>query len=118
MNDGRSRLGLDEEHSFLEKLWLFLASLLIGPLVGLMLFAAIGTLQPPWNSVVQNAAQTLAVFWGLLLVFIWWRPRWFRRFYLWFEWKVVLCVKVFILGFLLYLAVMAAMNVFHAMGIL
>lgn len=83
----RSQLGLDEEHSFFEKLKQFVVLLLVGPLIGLVLFAAVGAVQPPWNAVVLHASQTLGPFWAMLLVFVWWRPAWLRSLYLWIEWK-------------------------------
>jgi hypothetical protein len=39
VDDQRSRLGLDEEHSFLEKLGLFVSTLLLGSLIGMVLIA-------------------------------------------------------------------------------
>lgn len=94
MRDHRSLLGLDEEDTFLQKLGLFLSALLLGPLLGLLLFAGIHPLEQPWRSIAEHCCQTLALFWLCLLVFIWWRPPWFRRLYLSVEPKAIHIVRV------------------------
>ncbi len=98
MTKRRSRLGLDEEHSVWQKLFLFVSTLLIGPLIGLLLFMAVMGLQPPWKSLAVVLAEAFAAFWLASLVFIWWRPPWFRRIYLWVENKLILIVYVLIAG--------------------
>jgi hypothetical protein len=97
-DNDRSRLGLDEEHGLLRKLGLFVAVLLIGPLIGLLCLAAMGNpmMSPVWRRIGHYAIETLAVFWGCLLVFIWWRPPWFRKIYLSIERKVVLIVTLLV----------------------
>lgn len=98
MAERRSRLGLDEDHSLWHKLFLFVSLLLIGPLIGLLLFAAAVGLQPPWKSLAYLLAEAFAAFWLATLVYIWWRPPWFRRIYLWVENKLILVVNVIIVG--------------------
>ncbi len=98
MTERRSRLGLDEDHSIWHKLSLFFTTLLLGPLIGLMLLAGISVLQPPWQSVATVLLEALAVFWFATLIFIWWRPPWFRRVYLWAENKLILVVWIMIAG--------------------
>jgi small-conductance mechanosensitive channel len=91
MDDDRSRLGLDDEQGFLEKLGQFLATLILGPLIGLLLFLALDQpMEPLWRVIGHVFVESLAVFWCLLLIFTWWRPRWLRRIYLSSEKKVVL----------------------------
>jgi hypothetical protein len=100
-------LGLDEEQSFLHRLGLFLSALFLGPLLGLLLFAGVYTLEGPWRVIAQYFCETLALFWALLLVFIWWRPSWFRRLYLSAERKAILVVRI--IGLACLLVVGAAM---------
>lgn len=106
MEEHRSILGLDKEQSFLEKLGQFLAARLLGPLVGLLLFAGIQTLDGAWRSIALICCEVLAVFWACLLVFIWWRPPWFRRLYVSAERKAVLLVRIAVLVMLVSLAIL------------
>jgi hypothetical protein len=105
VRERRSLLGLDEEHSLLEKLGLFLTALFLGPLLGLLLFAGVNPLKQPWRSLAGCFCEALAVFWVCLLVFIGWRPPWFRMLYLAAERKVVLIVRFVCLASLLFVAV-------------
>lgn len=97
MRGDRSLLGLDEPHSILEKISLFLSALLIGPLIAPLIFLGIQNLEPPWRNVALWVSEALAVFWLCLLVFIWWRPQWFRRIYLSVERKVVMAIRIIVL---------------------
>ena len=94
MRECRSLLGLDEEHSFLEKLGQFLSALFLGPLVGLLLFVGVYRLEEPWQVLAQHFCETLGVFWALLLIFIWWRPSWFWRLYLSAEQTAILVIRL------------------------
>jgi hypothetical protein len=47
--------------------------------------------------------ETLGMFWLAVLVYIWWRPLWFRRIYLAVERKVIFIIRVTIVGGLLLL---------------
>ena len=96
MHEDRSLLGLDEPQSIAEKLGLFLSALLIGMLVGPLIFLGIQHLEPRWRTVGLCVSESLAAFWVCLLVFIWWRPAWFRRIYLSVERKVVLAVQIIV----------------------
>ena len=105
MHEHRSLLGLEQEHSFLEKLGLFLSALFLGPLLGLLLFAGVSSLEQPWRFLAEYFCDALAVFWTNLLVFIWWRPPWFRKLYLSAERKAILLVRAVCLACLLVIAV-------------
>jgi hypothetical protein len=94
LRDRRSLLGLDEEQSFLHKLGQFLSALCLGPLVGLLLLVGVDRLEKPWRVIAQHLCETLGLFWALLLIFIWWRPSWFRRLYLSAEQKAILVVRL------------------------
>lgn len=94
MSEEHSLLGLDQEHTFLQKLGLFLSMLVVGPLLGVILALGVSMQQGVWQSVGIHGLQTLGVFWLALLVFVWWRPPWFRRVYLTIEYKVVLLARI------------------------
>ena len=115
MSGDRSLLGLDEPHSILEKLGLFLSTLLIGPIIAALIFLGVQYLEPPWRDVAIWVSESLAVFWICLLVFIWWRPPWFRRIYLTFERKVVIAVRIIGFGFFIYFAVIIFIGWLRAM---
>ena len=96
----QSLLGLEREQSVVGKLFLFLTTLIVGPLLGLLLFAVVMEARrqgPGWGLVAQLVVESLAVFWLSLLIFIWWRPKWLQRHYFAIEWKVVFIVRVVVL---------------------
>lgn len=115
MRNERSLLGLDEPHTFFEKLGLFVAALVLGPLIALLMLLVIHVLGPPWNQIAMWVAESLAMFWICVLVFIWWRPPWFRRIYLQIERKVVLAIQIIGLGIFLWLAVVVSIGWCRAM---
>lgn len=119
MCEDRSRLGLDEEQTFLERLGLFLTTLILGPLIGLMIAAAlaVNAVPPGWQAVVRFIIEALIAFWGLALVFIWWRPRWLRRIYLSVERKVVWIVQGIGLLFIGAVGYFLVREALHAMGL-
>ncbi|MBS0201904.1 MAG: hypothetical protein JSS49_03330 [Planctomycetes bacterium] len=116
MHEGRSLLGLDQPHSFLEKLGLFLTTLIMGPLIAGLIFLGIGYLGSPWREVATWVSESLAVFWICLLVFIWWRPTWFRRIYLPVEQKVVIAIRIIGMGFFAYFAIVIFVGWLRAMN--
>lgn len=118
MRGDRSLLGLDEPHSFREKLGLFLSALLLGPLIAALVFLGIQYLEPPWRHVATWVSESLAVFWICLLVFIWWRPLWFRKIYLTFERKVVIAIRIIGLGLFIWIAVISFVGWLRAMQFL
>lgn len=93
-DERRSQLGLDDDNSLWERLFQFIVTVILGLLIGLILATAMGAVQPPWSKVIRHACETLFVFWVLLLVYIWWKPRWLRRIYLWFEAKILLAIQI------------------------
>lgn len=98
MDDDRSLLGLEVEQTFLQKLGLFLSVLIVGPLLGLLVWLALTVNQwgPITLAVGRHIAEVLAVFWVLVLIFIWWRPPWFTRIYLTVERTAVRFVQAMI----------------------
>jgi hypothetical protein len=103
--DECSQLGLDDDHGFLHKLGQFLAVLVVGPLIGLLLLAALmQPMTPVWKYIAHAIVETLVVFWILLLVFIWWRPSWLRHIYASTERKVI------------FIACLASLVCFFAIG--
>jgi hypothetical protein len=110
LQENQSRLGLDQPHSLLERLGLFLSVLFLGPLIGLLLLAGLSVVEGPAKSVAMILLESLGVFWIAVLVYIWWRPRWFRRIYLWTEGKLILVVQLLILGGVAYFVVSCVRN--------
>lgn len=111
MNQRRSRLGLDEEQPITAKLVQSFFMLTFGPIVGLVIFAAIraNVFEPIALFIAHSAFTTLAVFWGLSLVFLWWRPAWLHRIYLPIEARVVVVTHaVFIVVLFVFLGNMIA----------
>jgi hypothetical protein len=111
MNQRRSRLGLDEEQPIGAKLVQTFFMLTFGPIVGLVIFAAIraNVFEPIALFVAHSAFTTLVVFWGLSLVFLWWRPAWLRHIYLPLEARVVFVTQaVFIVVVVVFLGNMIA----------
>ena len=47
--------------------------------------------------IVEFVVESLALFWLCVLIFIWWRPPWFRRIYVSIETKAVLIVRLALL---------------------
>ncbi|MBI3866268.1 MAG: hypothetical protein HY290_30685 [Planctomycetia bacterium] len=81
---------MDEEQGCLHKLGLFLTALILGPFFGLLGAVAVFQPMPPvWRGISIAVVETLGVFWICLLVFIWWRPPWFRRIYLLIERRAI-----------------------------
>ncbi len=115
MRESRSLLGLDEPHSIAEKLSLFVFALLIGPLIAALIFLGIPHLEPPWRNVALWVSETLVVFWICLLVFIWWRPQWFRRIYLSIERIVVIAIRTIVLVGVIWLAIISVIGWLRAM---
>ena len=95
--DQQSTLGLERHHTLFDKLFLTVALLFLGPLLGVLFFAATSapTWQPPWSWIVQQLLNALGVFYVLLVVFVWWRPDWLRRHYVAAERKVIRGVYIF-----------------------
>ena len=118
MREDRSLLGLDEQHSVIEKLSLFLFALLIGPLIAALIFLGIPHLEPPWRKVALWVSESLVVFWICLLIFIWWRPHWFRRIYLSVERKVVIAIRTIVFVGVIWLAIISAIGWLRAMHFL
>ena len=96
MNDERSQLGLDDDDSFWTRLGQFLATLLVGPLIGSVLFTAVmpNAQGQWWETIALLILEAFACFWVLVLIFIWWRPPWFRHFYLMIERKAILVARI------------------------
>jgi hypothetical protein len=95
MSDKRSLMGLDEEHSALQKLGLFIGTLLLGALIELTSFLTIDALkQQPWRMMAILFYEVFGLFWICVLVFIWWRPPWFRRIYLALERKLIFVIQI------------------------
>lgn len=106
----QSRLGLDQPHSLLERLGLFLSVLVLGPLIGLLLLAGVLVVEGPAQSLAKILLESLGLFWIAALVYIWWRPRWFRKIYLWIEGKLILVVQLLIVGGVAYFVVSCVRN--------
>lgn len=115
MGSDRSLLGLDEPQSFLKKLGLFVSALLMGLLIAPLVFLGVHYLEPPWRDIATWVSESLAVFWILVLIFIWWRPLWFRRVYLATERKVVIVIRLIVLGFCIWFAVIIFIGWLQAM---
>ena len=96
MNDERSQLGLDDDDSFWTRLGQFLATLLVGPLIGSVLFFVVmpNAQGQWWETIALLVLEAFACFWVLVLIFIWWRPPWFRHFYLMIERKAILVARI------------------------
>jgi hypothetical protein len=119
--DGKqSLLGLDRNQSFFERLFLFLATLILGPLLGLLLLLAVmvNQLSPIWTLIAKISLEILGVFWISVLIFIWWRPSWLRRHYLAVERKAVFIVKTAAWVALIWFGSLVAWDWFRAMKFL
>jgi hypothetical protein len=99
----RSQLGLDDPQTILEKLGLFFSVLFLGPILGLLLMVGVVPFTGLGRVLAWIVLETLGMFWLAVLVYIWWRPLWFRRIYLAVERKVIFIVRVTIVGGLLLL---------------
>ena len=106
----QSILGLERHHSLFDRLFLTVALLFLGPLLGLLFLVATSTSvwEPPWSWIVQRLLNALEVFYVLLIVFVWWRPDWLRRHYYAAERKVVKAVYIFFGCAILYAAISVA----------
>jgi hypothetical protein len=99
----RSQLGLDDPQTILEKLGLFFSVLFLGPILGLLLMVGVVPFTGLGRVLAWIVLETLGMFWLAVLVYIWWRPLWFRRIYLAVERKVIFIIRVTIVGGLLLL---------------
>jgi len=117
MTNRRSDLGLDENNTFLEKLGLFFSDLFLGPLIGVFLFLGIFAAHEPWRTIGFVCFDTLVVFWVMVLIFIWWRPRWLRALYLRAERDVIWIVNgTLLVGLLASVLGMLALAIGWAVG--
>jgi hypothetical protein len=117
MSNRRSGLGLDEKQTFLEKLGLFLSVLFLGPLIGVFLVMGVSMANEPWRTIGYVCLETVAVFWVLVLIFIWWRPLWLRTIYLHAERNVLLLVNgILVVGLIASLLGLAVAAIGSAVG--
>lgn len=91
----RSRLGLDEPQTWMQKFLLTMASLGVLSLVlpGLMLSLVHVIRWPqPWRTIIYLVAEIVFIFLLLVMIYLWWKPPWFKEIYLMVESKMVYLV--------------------------
>ncbi len=100
----RSRLGVDDSRGVLHRIGLTIATLMVGSLVVLAMFGLFVAVNVQVNGVpwgvrflVNAAIETVLAFFLLVVVYIWWRPPWFREIYLSVETKFLFLIRGLVL---------------------
>ena len=91
----RSRLGLDEPQTAMQKLLLSMASLGVLALVLPGLAAGlvhVAQWPQPWRFITYFVAEVVFIFLLLVVIYLWWKPPWFKEVYLAVESKMICIV--------------------------
>lgn len=81
--DPESKLGFDRNRTVVEKLYRTLVLLLLAGFFGIFTILVVSLVTDAWAKfVAETVLEICWVFWGLAMVFVWWRPRWLRSHYL------------------------------------
>jgi len=55
-----------------------------------LLVVGVAAVQPPWfGAVLKHGLEILAIFYAVLLIYVWWRPQWLTAVYSSVETKLV-----------------------------
>jgi hypothetical protein len=75
---------------FFARLWLTIVLLVFAALAGPLLVLGVAAAQPPWfQMILRHGLEVLAVFYAVLVVYVWWRPPWLAAIYSSLETKLL-----------------------------
>ena len=81
--ESESKLGFDRDRTVVEKLYRTLVLLLLAGFFGIFTALVVSLVTDPWAKfAAESVLEICWVFWGLAMVFAWWKPRWLRSHYL------------------------------------
>ncbi len=82
-DEPESKLGLDRNRTVGEKLYRTLVLLLLAGFFGIFTALVVSLVSDPWAKfAAESVLEICWMFWGLAMVFVWWKPRRLRSHYL------------------------------------